>query len=112
MSITDRLISKAKEYFGRDREQRERSISPSEDAEKNFPSYPHAHEDYLECSFCGRKMLVSVVLLGISHNAGMTVDCHECLKVNGINPEYAKERPENAARIQRWLDDDVLGNPD
>lgn len=104
--MRDSIIRWLRRYFGREREERETALSPSANIEKNMPFSPyHVQEHFLECEHCKRKILVSVVLFGVSHNGAMTVDCRECLKDKGINPEFVKERPEQAARIQRWLDD-------
>ena len=113
MSILKRLVSKLRKRLGRDRDEREKALAPFAEAEKCIPfSEPRIDEIFTKCHHCGRDILVSIVMLGVSHNVGVMVDCHECLKAKGIHPDYVKKYPEQAARIQRWLDDDALGNSD
>lgn len=113
MSFTTKLILSLRNYFGRDRDERERVISPSVEIEKTLPfSEPFVDEIFAKCYHCGRDVLVSIVVVGTPHHAGVMVDCRECLKTKGIHPDYVMKNPEQAAQIQRWLDGDALGNSD
>jgi hypothetical protein len=53
----------------------------------------------LACPKCGRKILVEVVLFGVSHNAGITATCAECVSVN---EEFRADNPEVARQIDEW----------
>lgn len=122
MSFTTKLISNLRKYIGGERDERAKKRAPSRDMEKLLPfaeaekcipfTEPKIDEIFAKCYHCDRPILVSIVLLGVSHNAGVMVDCHECLKAKGIHPDYVKKYPEQAARIQGWLDDNALGHSD
>ena len=59
-----------------------------------------------ECFICKRKILVSIVLFGVSHNAGVSVHCKECLKKEGVDEKYKKQNPKGAKEIEEWLEDE------
>ena len=59
------------------------------------------------CSKCGRRILIQILSFGISHNADVVTTCAECLKREGIDAAYTKDHPEDAKRIQEWIDEEV-----
>ena len=84
--------------------ERKRMAEEFENRLKNFPTPKFGFEYHKEkCPECGRRILVQIVLNGVSHNMGATVICAECLKKQGVNEEFKKERPEEAEDIEKWL---------
>jgi hypothetical protein len=59
----------------------------------------------LKCSKCGRKILVEIGLIGVSHNAMVNVTCAECLKKGGLSDDFKKRFVEVAADIEKWLEE-------
>ena len=60
--------------------------------------------NYFEkCKECGREILVSVALIGVNHNAGLSVICKECIKKKGVDKKFKKQSPERAEEIEKWL---------
>ena len=59
----------------------------------------------LKCSKCGRKILVEIGLIGVSHNAIVSVTCAECLKKVKLPDIFKKRHAEAAADIERWLEE-------
>lgn len=60
--------------------------------------------NYFErCSECKREILVGVALFGVSHNAGISVICKECLKKKGVDKKFKKQNPEMAKEVEEWL---------
>jgi DNA-directed RNA polymerase subunit RPC12/RpoP len=41
----------------------------------------------LKCSSCGRKILVEIGLIGVSHNAMVSVTCADCQKKVGLSDD-------------------------
>jgi hypothetical protein len=42
----------------------------------------------LKCSKCGRKILVEIGLIGVGHNAIVSVTCAECFKKVGFSDVF------------------------
>ena len=61
---------------------------------------------YCKCSKCRRKILVQMLTLGTSHDLYVTATCAECLKRYGIDEEYARENPDDARRIEEWVNEE------
>jgi hypothetical protein len=59
----------------------------------------------LKCSKCGRKILVEIGLIGVSHNAVVRVTCAECLKKAKLSDVFKKCYTETADDIERWLEE-------
>ncbi len=57
----------------------------------------------LTCKKCGRKILVEIILMGTSHNAGVLVTCAECL--GKLDEKFCKEHPEEAESIKAWINE-------
>lgn len=38
----------------------------------------------IKCGFCGRAIIVEIVLMGISHNLGVAAYCKDCLRKNKV----------------------------
>ena len=57
---------------------------------------------FVRCSSCGRKTLVQIALFGVSHNLAVSTMCGDCIKKNGVNPEYKKRDPVTAEKIETW----------
>lgn len=60
-----------------------------------FPLMGH----FLQCTQCGRKILVSIVLNGTNHNMSVSVCCADCLSTDD---EFTKEYPEVSKKIENW----------
>lgn len=55
----------------------------------------------LKCKYCGRKILVEVLLMGTDHNASIIATCADCLK-GKIDSDFAKTN--SAAKdITEWI---------
>lgn len=55
----------------------------------------------VKCSKCKRKMLVTQVLFGVNHTAGIAVTCPDCTaKFDWDNDEWVKENPEEAKELK------------
>ena len=63
---------------------------------------------YTKCGICGKKILVQILLMGTNHNACVSTTCGSCLKENGINAQYKKKDPEEAQKIEAWVEDCVF----
>jgi hypothetical protein len=59
----------------------------------------------LRCSRCGRKILVEIGLIGVSHNAVVSVACAERLKEVGLSDDFRRRFAKAAADIERWLEE-------
>jgi hypothetical protein len=66
-------------------------------------SFEYEHHK-TKCGKCERKILVEILLIGVSHNANVTVICRDCLKDKGINPKFKEEHPEEAKDIEEWIE--------
>jgi hypothetical protein len=53
----------------------------------------------LECSQCGRKIHVGMVLIGQPHHTGIQATCGECLSLEDVE----KNHPKIAAKMKKWL---------
>ena len=56
-----------------------------------------------KCTKCKRELLVSVALIGVNHNAGLSVTCKECLKKSGLDKEFKKQSPKESKEVEEWL---------
>ena len=56
-----------------------------------------------ECTKCKRKILVEIGLIGVSHNAGVSVTCADCIKEEQIPKNFKKENPEAYNDITKWI---------
>lgn len=73
--------------------------------EEEYEEYLESEIHKLNCSVCGRKILVTIGLIGIGHNAVVIAECGECIK-SKIDVDFAKREPQKAEEINRWLNDD------
>ena len=65
------------------------------------PEYmPAGMGHMLQCHVCGRKILVSMGLIGTVHHMGTSATCGECLV---IAEEFRKQYPAIATKIENWL---------
>ena len=60
-------------------------------SELDLSQYP------VQCSKCGRKILVSILRVGVSHDANILAMCADCID---WNVDYCKENPEYCKDIQ------------
>jgi hypothetical protein len=62
----------------------------------------------LNCSKCGRKILVEIALCGTNHNLSVIATCADCLKShwNEVPEEFLKERKQEAKDIKAWVNDE------
>ena len=63
---------------------------------------PYEHHK-LECAKCHRKILVEIVLFGISHNSNVVATCAECM--GQVSESFRAVNPVIAEDIQTWLDE-------
>ena len=60
--------------------------------------------NYFEkCSFCKEEILISIALIGVNHNAGLSVIHKKCLKNRGLDETFRKQSPNEAKEIEEWL---------
>jgi hypothetical protein len=59
----------------------------------------------LKCSKCGRKILVEIGLISVSHNAMVSVTCAECLRKVKLSNDFKRRFKKVAADIEKWLDE-------
>lgn len=64
----------------------------------------HCANYKVKCSGCGRKILVEIFLIGVSHNASVSATCADCLN---IHPDYKAKNPEEAKAIEEWQKNDI-----
>ena len=58
----------------------------------------------VKCQICKKEFLVERLLIGTEHTSSIFVSCKECLKKKGLYPRFVKEYPEEAKKIQKWLE--------
>lgn len=51
----------------------------------------------LVCSTCGKKILVEIHLIGVSHNASVSASCAEC--IGEPSPKFVADHPNEAKAI-------------
>jgi len=56
-----------------------------------------------ECTKCKRRILVEIGLIGVSHNAGISVTCADCIKEERIPERFKKENREAYNDIIKWI---------
>jgi len=57
---------------------------------------------YYKCRCkCGRKILVEIGLVGVSHNASVSATCGEC--VGPVYEEFESAQPKAATDIEEWI---------
>jgi hypothetical protein len=61
----------------------------------------------LKCRKCHRKILVQVILTGVSHNLGVYATCAEC--VGTVDANFRESNPQAADDVQKWLDEGKPG---
>jgi hypothetical protein len=54
---------------------------------------------FIKCSKCGKKIVIEIVLCGVSHNVGVSAVCAECMKVDA---DFKKEHPDIAKQIEEF----------
>lgn len=53
-----------------------------------------------KCTECGRKIMVSLAMIGVPHHAGLAVMCAECIK---ISDEHRQQFPEETRKLEEWI---------
>jgi len=53
----------------------------------------------LSCRKCGRKILVEILLTGVSHNGQVGAICGACLEVS---EPFSQNHPDIARRLREW----------
>lgn len=56
---------------------------------------------FLTCRKCGRRILVEIVLCGVSHNTSITATCAQC--IGTVNEEFKARHPEAAQKIEEFI---------
>lgn len=67
------------------------------DNEESIESYK------LKCFICAKKILVQIVLMGVSHNTSVHATCAGCLRRKGLSKSYKEVYPEDAKDIEKWM---------
>lgn len=56
----------------------------------------------LKCNKCGKKILVEILLFGVSHNLDVIATCGSCMKISdNIKEKY----PEVSKKIEEFLNE-------
>lgn len=56
------------------------------------------------CKTCGKKILVEIVLCGISHNVSVGTVCGDCIALP-LPDSFKEQSPQEAQEIEEWLAD-------
>jgi hypothetical protein len=62
--------------------------------------------EFLECSNCGRKILVERFLIGVNHTTSIKIICQDCLRKSRIAKNFREKHPKEAREIEDWLKDE------
>ena len=60
----------------------------------------------LRCEWCDRKIYLSMSMTGTIHHFEPSAICAECLQKKGLNKDFVKDFPEDAKKIQEWMEED------
>ena len=64
--------------------------------------------DYCKCGYCGRKIIVQRVMIGVSHTMATCVTCGDCFLEKGVDKKYSKENPKVAENIMKFAKGEIV----
>jgi len=62
--------------------------------------------EFKECNKCGRRIMITRVLLGVNHTIDSIVTCQVC--ITEISPKFKKEHPKDTAKLKKWLEEPLI----